>query len=276
MIIRKIVFITGTVLLLLNISGLFLSLRNPDIYQEQKVSFFEDISLTAQEVYSNIAREEREPADRFVLRINDLINRGIAHYWVDEGIEKYNLRIPVWENYLLYISSFIDPEHYKKYEFADYVKAIERGVGLCSQHAIIVTGILNANGIEAEMIGLSGHVVLRAKIEEGSWYVADPDYGTVIPHDISEIEDNPEIIRPSYRNLRGLSHVNDIEPVIDNLVDIFGKEGNRICKDGIRGYTGSEKFNREYLSYIFIWIIPIIMLLPYTFRFLRNKSTNIS
>ena len=69
----------------------------------------------------------------------------IAHYWRDEGINKYYLRIPFWENYLLYIASYIDPEEYLKYEFYDYRRAIERGVGLCSQQAIIVSTWFDSN-----------------------------------------------------------------------------------------------------------------------------------
>ena len=59
------------------------------------------------------------------------------HKQQDEGI-------PIYENYLLFIASYRYPDEYLKYEFVDYRKAIERGIGLCSQQAIIVSEILNS------------------------------------------------------------------------------------------------------------------------------------
>ena len=136
----------------------------------------------------------------YITNLNEAVHQGIAHYWRDEGINKYNLRIPFYENYLLFIASYLAPEEYLKYEFYDYRRAIERGVGLCSQQAIIVSEILLEKRIPSFIIGLSGHVVLRAQVDadRDEWWVLDPDYGVVIPHDIDIIEKNPKIIRSFY------------------------------------------------------------------------------
>jgi len=54
--------------------------------------------------------------------------------------------------------------------------------------------------IPSFIIGLSGHVVLRAQTDANrdQWWVLDPDYGVIIPYDIDIIENNPKIIRRFY------------------------------------------------------------------------------
>ena len=98
----------------------------------------------------------------------------------------------------MYLGSFVRPDIYKKYEYANYKKALERRMGLCSQRANIVVGILSENKINANIIGLNGHVVLRAEDENGKWYVLDPDYGVVIPYDIYEIQNNLGLLKEYY------------------------------------------------------------------------------
>ena len=186
-------FIVGITLLNLNIFGLLISLRNTDIYTETEVLFKDDITLSRKEVKNGIIRKANESDKEYVYRINKIINKGTAHYWKNEGIKKYNLRVPIWENYLLHFNYFN-----KKYEYSNYKKAIERGVGLCSQQAIIVTGILNDNGINAQIIGLSGHVVLRTEVENNIWYIVDPDYGIIIPYDIFEIEKKYKVFSTNF------------------------------------------------------------------------------
>lgn len=248
-----------------------MSLRNPDIYTETGSLFADDITLRLGDVNREIARKTGESDEEYVVRINNVINKGIAHYWLDEGIGKYNLRVPVWENYLLYLASFLKPGIYRKYEYADYRKAMERGVGLCSQQAIIVVGILNDSGIDAEMLGLDGHVVLRAKVSRHTWYVADPDYGVIIPHDISEIEANPELVRPYYRGIEAQFRGADNSVSPDWAVEVYGKSGNTVFKNGVIGYVHWKKFYPECLSYIAIWIIPLMMIAPQLLGLLKNR-----
>ncbi|TGR17796.1 MULTISPECIES: hypothetical protein [unclassified Mesorhizobium] len=48
--------------------------------------------------------------------------------------------------------------------------------GFCHQRAFLVHQALQQNGIDSEVFGLTGHVVVRALIE-GNQYFTDPDYG---------------------------------------------------------------------------------------------------
>ena len=145
---------------------------------------------------------------------------------------------------------------------------------MCFQHAIIEAEVLKEKGIQSRMIVLSGHVVVHAEISEkkNEWWVLDPDYGVTIPYSISHIEANPQIIEPYYANL-GYS-----EATISVLVKTCGKEGNVLIKD-----NGAEKYVYERriierLSYLAIWVIPLILVLPLGIRYAMKvvvlKSSN--
>ncbi|MCH8332833.1 hypothetical protein IIC65_02780 [Candidatus Sumerlaeota bacterium] len=260
-------FAIGLALLALNISGFFIPLRNSKIYTELETGFTDDITLTAEQTMAQISRLEGERAEDYVRRLNGVINRGIAHYWEDEGIRRYRLHVPPYENFLLYVAGHLD-RRLKKYEFYDYKKAIERGVGLCSQQSLIVGSILSENQVRARLAGLEGHVVTLAEVDEarGVWWVLDPDYGVIIDHSLDEIESDPELIRPYY-SARGYG-----AEAVDNLVRIYGPDGNRVRESAARYHTLAWF---ERLTYVMIWLIPVVCLTPYPaalFLARRRKS----
>ena len=119
--------IVAGILLLINLYGLFRSLRDPDLKKE-KTPYRNDLTLTYAEARRAWVRRPGEEEKAYALRANRLVNRAVAHYWKDEGICKYHLRVPLWENYLLWVAALVKPAEYRKYEFRDYRKAIERGV----------------------------------------------------------------------------------------------------------------------------------------------------
>jgi hypothetical protein len=248
-------FIVGTLLLTINVYGQLTSLRNPEIFTEQKVFFKNDIVLTEDQVYAitNTAIGDRKV---YVKNVNVAVNQGVAHYWNGEGLQKYHLQVPIYENYVLFVLSYIVPQNFRKYEFLDYRRALERGVGLCSQHAIILAGILNEKGITSKIIGLSGHVVLTAQVDEESneWWVLDPDYGVVIPYDLDTIEKEPEIIKSFYAR-EGYD-----DATINLLIGIYNKDGNILV--GVGEYSLMYRYF-ETASYILIWVLPLILILPY-------------
>jgi len=252
-------FLFGIFLIGINVTGFFIPLRNSDIYK-QKTGFENDITLTKDQLY-NVINNNNIENKQYIIKLNKAVNDGICHYWLDEGINKYNIRIPIYENYLLFIASYIYPETYKKYEYLNYKKAIERGIGLCSQHAIIISEILKEKGIESKIIALNGHVVAMAKVDKktNEWWVIDPDMGVVIENDISYIENEPEIIRDYYFK-KGFN-----DKKIDELVEIYGKEGN-IVVDSVKDYD-LKKYRNEYTLYVLIWLIPLFFMLPYSLLF---------
>jgi hypothetical protein len=256
----------GLLLMGINVAGLFISMRNPEIYREKKVRDKDDITLTEAELLQAGERRPNESTEDYIIRLNEAVNKGIAHYWEDEGIEKYNLRVPVYENYLLFLASYVRPRDYRKYEFYDHRKNIERGVGICSLHGLVMAGMLKDHGIDSRIVLLNQHVLAMAQVDRANdrWWVVDPDLGVVVKHDMSEIEANPELIRPFYLE-KGYD-----PQYVDFLVQIFGKQGNAIFRDSY-DYLPWKLGYVEYFSYFLIWIIPSTLMAPFVLSAYRNR-----
>lgn len=265
--IKKVLFFIGLFLLVLNVIGLFKTLRNPELYEEEKIirNRIGDVTIKYPEIKSMLVKKDGETDEQFAIRINKVVNDGFAHYWKSEGIRKYNLRIPAWENYMLYAASYIDRENYERYEFSNYKKNLERGAGLCSSHSIVVKGVLKDNGIDAALWDIAGHVVVRANVDKANnkWIILDPDFGVVVPHDTAAIQANPELVRPAYANLAAQYYPDAKDPyTTDHVVEIYGPDGNHI-------YDVDNWF--EYFSYWAIWILPLLLILPYSLHLLRKN-----
>ena len=150
----------------------------------------------------------------------------------------------------------------KKYEFRNYKKAIERGVGICSQPCIALKYLLNDHGIKADLWDLKGHVVVEALICDGSAFMLDPDYGKYVPHGMDAIQADPEMVRPFYINQDSVyaSHVTDHRHT-DDIVKVYEKDGNHV-------YYMDRSF--EDFSYLAKWLIPILLVVPYTLGSLKK------
>jgi hypothetical protein len=258
-------FFTGLLLLGINISGLFKTMRNPEIYSEEKTirNRLNDITIGYPEILGLLKRKNNESNIDFAVRINKVVNDGFIHYWKEEGTEKYHLRVPLWENWILFAASYIRPDKYGRYEFSNYKKNLERGAGLCSTHSTIVKGVLLDNGIKAELLDVGGHhVVVRAEFNDTAAYILDPDFGVVVPFDTAAISANPELVRGPFSNLASLYYPDAKDPyTTDYLVEIFGN----------KKYVYTLENGFENLSYWAIWIIPFLLLLPYGVSLIRKK-----
>ncbi len=259
----RILFLIGGGILLINFFGLLIGLRNNDIYFE-KTYLNNKIELPLREVYNKLNNID-DCRDKNIIELTDIVNKGIAHYWFDD-ISKYNMTIPYYENFILYLMSYLDPHTYKKYEFVNYNKALERGIGLCSQYSSILVQIFQENNCDARIVGLGRHVVSTVQLKDGNWWIVDANYNIVIPFSLTYIEKNPNIVKNFYLE-KGYS-----EEISNSMVEIYSKEKNIIYpKDGGKWY--SKKADFEKVSYILKWIIPIILILPLIifFLFKRNK-----
>jgi hypothetical protein len=255
-------FIAGLLLLALNCIGLFKSLRNPELYTESETRRVNDVTLKYPEFLENLKRKPSEPDRDFAVRINQVVKDGFLHHWEDDAIHKYYLTIPVWENYILTLASVFKPKKYRKYEFGNYKKNLERGTGLCSTHSTVVKGILNENGIEAELLDLGGHVVITAKIGDEPDFILDPDYGIHIPFTRAQIEADPEITRPFYANVKDQYKPGRQDRyTTDVIVSLYEKN---------RNHTYSTYNWFEDVSYVLIWVIPLLMMLPFVISKLKS------
>lgn len=278
-------FFLSIFLICLNLIGLTTNLRNEGVYQE-KQSLRYGIDLSEEDFhkeYSKIFNTDISDSMK-VARLTKTVNRAMLHYWYKEKGEAYNIKIPISENYILYTLGVIYPERFGMYEFVNWRKGIERGVGLCSQQAIVETEILNENGIEASVVGLDGHVVVTAKIENDRWIMADPDYGVIIPFDLKEIESNTNIIKPYYYSGFESYYVNyeslgskmefdkNIGLLIEKIRQFYGPEGNVINNDYFSHSHNNAKI--EKLAYLWIWLIPLILSLPFVLIKIINLIEN--
>jgi hypothetical protein len=249
-----ILFCAGLLLLVLNFYGLFRTMRNPDIIYEQNTSRISGITTGLDDARREMIRRPGESDREFAIRANDLVHSSMIHYWRNEGLDKYYLRIPVWENYIIYFKTLFKDN--KRYEFANYWKKnLERGVGLCSTHSIVLNGILKDNGIESEFWDIKRHVILRVRISENEWYIMDPNYGLFIPHDRHQILENPELVRPTYANMANLYKSGyETEYNTDFLVKVYGANECRI-------YSYNQR--PEIIAYRAKWLVPLVLLLPF-------------
>lgn len=254
-------------LFMLNLIGVFASMRNSEV--ADRIWRFEQVlSIIKQPAPT---REER------LYVLTESIHYGMLNNWDNNNIEKYNLRVPIYENYILFFQRWnLKPGYHRKYEFVDYKKALERGVGLCSQQSVILFDILQRENIPAKIFGLQGHVMVTAQSKQDTWWVLDPDYGVIIQHDLAELINNPELIRPYYVQ-KGC----DVS-TIDVLVKIFSK-GEITFYGTLAAYFDSKLIENEKRSYIMIWVYPVLLALPYIYSFFqsyfiikKNKTTEIS
>ncbi|WP_333865001.1 hypothetical protein [Chitinophaga sp.] len=252
-----VLFAAGLLLLCINIFGLFKSMRNPELYTLEHTikNRIGDVKIKYPEIRQQLEKQPGESERDYAVRINGVIHDGFAHYWKREGIDKFNMRVPVWENYLLYGASYVKPEKYERYEFTDYKKGLERGVGVCSGHSIVLKGYLLKNGIKAELLDVGGrHVVVRAELNDNSALILDPDFGVAVPHDTAALTADPELARAPYAQMAALYYPEAKEPYTTELmVDIFGKHKHV--------YNVNNPF--EKFSYWAIWVIPFLLMAPY-------------
>ena len=249
--------LAGAGLFLLALSGRNLDLRNPEIYDLNSGTPF-GVSLTYEEFLKRLPRREGEIDENYAVRLNGLVNQAMAHYWDGPEPEKFNIVLSARENWLIWLDQFNETD--PRYEFKDPYKAMERGVGFCSQESLALHGFLKMAGIEAQVIKLGGHVVVRARVNPSKWLVLDPDYGVGIPYDISEIEKKPEIIAPYYKK----AGFGDGE--ISRLKDVYGPDKNEVWDFDIATRWRDWLFNhdaRKYVEeqrrYCLIWAIPAFL-----------------
>ncbi len=270
----KVSFGIGIILLMINIYGLFIPFKNEAIYEEEHVFFKNDIDRSYEYLISDILNEEITDREDFFRKLVIAVNKNMAHYWRDDGRFKYNLTVPFYKNYLLFMASYFMPKVFKKYEFCDYRLALERGVGLCSQHAIVICGILEEKGVPCRIVALSGHVVAMAEVKNDKWWILDGDYGVIIPYDIVQIEKTPSLVVNYYKDKLDYSDhaikTGSFIPLL-RLVEIYGKEGNRILK-GVKEYCNIKKWIIEKSSFYAIWIIPLILMLPLIIKKVKESS----
>jgi len=257
-VLRFFAFVFGLLLSFINVIGLTTGVRSSELMNETATYFVDDLSLSEDEFYAQLAALDANDRSTYLVALTKLISQAVLHYWQPEGIDRYNIRLPWSENYLLRAWSYLDPKFFAMYEFQDHRRALARGIGLCSQHAIIETGILQEKGIPARLIELHGHVVLTAEVEDGHWWILDPDYGLVIPMSLDAAEEHATEVAQLY----GEAGFSDYD--VDKVEEWFATRDNIVYDGGAQTYMPAI-WLAEQVSYVAKWMLPPLLILPWLF-----------
>lgn len=257
----------GVMLLIINLWGLFMPLRSPEI-GEDYADFARSGTLSSGESFRRLQSlaERSSEKELFLNEATQIFHQGIAHVPREEieqkGLDYYRMRVPVWENFILYALSYVKPDTYMDYEFCSYRKALERGTGRCGQQSLALVDFLSRNNIETGFISLGGHAIATAKSDDGTWHMLDPDYGGVVPFDLDTAEKNPASVIPYYWS-----------PAIveNNMARLYGSENN-----GVK-YGGPEaRFGRackiEQAAYLLKWIAPFSLIAAWVFYMVFTRK----
>lgn len=265
--------IAAMALLGLNVYGCLRSLRSSYLWTEHNTIFENDVILSYEEVLDRCERRPEEPDDVFVGRVCEAIHDGMAHIWMSSKGDTHHLQVPIWENYLLAGYLWVRPPNVG-YEYLDHRKALERGIGLCSQHVIAATGVLSSNGITARPVHLHGHMVALIERADGSHYIIDPDFGVVLPFDLETVERNPELVVPYYMT----AHLNpdslSVEDQARRMVKVYRKDGN-VVYASIADCWGWEALLLEKGTYFAKWTLPLGLMVLAGFVVMRNRERTV-
>jgi hypothetical protein len=273
-------FAAAVSLLLLgfNVWGQFMTLRPAALERN-----WPDSMAAAMRSYPNaiegLGSLEGLPLRDYVRQVNTIVHQTLIHlrpqqiedagYSDDALVGALNMRVPIWENYLLYALSFIKPDTYRRYEFCSAQKALERGIGECGQQSLTVVDLLNERGIEAGFIDWSAHhVVAVAKVAPAEWYILDPDYNVTFPYLFEAApETTPKVfgglaeaLLQSQPDRTVIRHPDGTREMRTD--ELYKSDGQNVSIGGPNARWG-RACPIERLAYILKWLLPGILVLPF-------------
>lgn len=263
--VRIVLALLGAVLIIINIYGEFKGVRSAELVPQSALRFEDDISISYEVALKKIQRKKYESDIDYAKRINYVIQKSIAHIrdWPKQDPDIYLQRIPIYENYFLYmLGKFSGLPQMERYHFVDYKRSLERGIGLCGDHAMILSQILNKQQIENSLMSFrEGHVILKVTFNDSSTMLLDPDFGVYFHATDNDFIENNESIKKVY-----LEHGYPSDEV-DSLL--------RTYREGYKEFESTYAFMRkryifEYISYFLKWLLPIILILSSIVTFHRK------
>src|SRR5262249_16306670 len=136
----------GAILLAVNLTGLFVPLRYAEIDHPSPDTLLRsygpgDRTMTWETARAQLAPTPAASPLSYAHRLTNVVAQSVLHYWYQRDRRRFRLQVPIWENYLLWAAGEIRPE-YRLYAFADPLKALERGAGMCDQVSSALTTLL--------------------------------------------------------------------------------------------------------------------------------------
>ncbi|KTD60720.1 hypothetical protein [Legionella shakespearei] len=213
----------------------------------------------------------------FSKKVTHLFSIGITHDW--RISENHHLEHPFLFNWSLWSFSHLiqyAPDFNARinglktlsrilihgYEYNNYRYALYRGVGLCSQYSIALADFFkNTMHFESVAIGLNGHVVNQTRFPDGSVFILDADYNTILPFDLDFAHEHPEIIKYHYGKQwnEELKLIYSREPFNYEIYDT----GEIVISDFINKFT------------IFNWLFTFVLIFTGTVVYCFRTADNI-
>jgi hypothetical protein len=254
----------GTALFAINLCGELLSLRHPELATDEHLRFGDDLKLSYAETFQQLRRLPNESDTDYMLRINRVVQDGIAHVdWERPDADRYNLRVPLWENFVLHALSYVRPGDYQRYHFRNASRTLERGVGVCGDAANVLSQILEREGIETRIVALPGHVIIEAEPrDQPTAWMLDPDFGVATPHTVEQLRDDPKLLAAAYRD------AGYPQGDLDTLTKLFARRADVYDNS----FAFSPNLTRaESAAYVLKWVIPTALLLIPALVWWRRK-----
>ena len=245
--------LTGFILILFNVIGMFhyteISRNNDHLLDTNPEN------ISAEEFWENAYRNSDEPLQEYLTRITQLISDRMLR------IDGAQTKPTIFENWILWAYS-----NYKGYyEWGDTHRAVKRGGGFCSQHAIVLNNLLREQDIEARILGLQGHVVNEVLVN-GRWNVYDSDYNVTFYATLQELENDPSRIYQVYLD------ADATEETARAFQAAFATADNNFRYKKTRAYR-EEKHYIESAALYLVWVIPIfLILLAISLRITSSRS----
>jgi hypothetical protein len=252
-----------SILLLVNFYGFTQALRPTNITVENLRFGDSDVSLSQAEYFEAVKRTADESDVEYSQRLTTIISQGTAHiHWERYDPKLFNQLVPVWENWILHtMGLFSGIPEFERYHFANPYKSMERGIGICGDASMVMTQLLEENGIEASMLTFPGHVVVTADID-GSPYIFDPDFGVVIPASAEQLNQNVNIVDGFYSNAG--------YPASDDTFFMNTYNKAYTTWDGPETFI-TKKFYFEKFAYLAKWLFPLLALFFGVYLVRRNS-----
>jgi hypothetical protein len=256
----------GALLLLsVNLYGLTQEIR-PAFFDVDDLRFPQVTFLTFEHTMSNIQRLPDEGEVDYATRITHLIAGRIAHiHWNEEtDSSRFNQRVPVWENYILFLmGEFSGIPEYQKYHFIDYKRSLKRGIGICGDASMIASQLLSKAGIKNKIVSFPKHVVVAVELKSGEEIVIDADYGVVVPIAIEKIQQQPLQTEKYYAEA-------GYDKAESGGIALIYQDPSQQW-NGVKHFV-TKKYYFEYIAYFLKWFIPFILLLFAIFMFKRRNN----
>lgn len=254
----------GLLLLSINIYGLFKDIRkkNLDQVSPELLRFNTDNYLSYSDSIKKLNAIKYKNHFDYAKKANKLVQQSLTHIeWKKVDSTEFRQLIPIWENYLLYFAgTFSNQPQIERYHFIDYKRSLERGIGICGDASMVLSQILDKQGIDNQIVSYRGHVITQITLNENKKILLDPDFGVEINMSLEELSTNP-FGAYSYYLSAGYS-----KREAQTLVRIYSNKYTLF--DNVYAFM-PKRYVFEYLSYVLKWLIPIILLLV-SLLMLRN------